>query len=131
MGLGPSTNNYAELMSLKLLLLFAKEKNVNSLHIFGDSLNVINWVWKSQQCHNIHLLPILEEVQRLVASFDTLVVHHVFRERNMVANQLSKEGVQMGHGQWLIIEDNRGTIYEFYHRPFIEEQCHNSASTSS
>jgi len=28
----------------------------------------------------------------------------------MVANQLSKEGVQLGHGQWLIIEENKGTI---------------------
>jgi hypothetical protein len=28
MGLGPGTNNFAELMSLKLLLLFALEKNV-------------------------------------------------------------------------------------------------------
>jgi ribonuclease HI len=44
MGLGPGTTNYVELMSLKLLLIFAKEKNVNSLHIFGDSLNVIKWV---------------------------------------------------------------------------------------
>jgi ribonuclease HI len=105
MGLGPGTNNYAELMSRKLLLLFAKEKNVNSLQIFGDSLNVINWVRKSQQCRNIHLLPILEEVQRLVGSFDTLTVHHVFRERNMVTDQPSKGGVQMGHGQWLITED--------------------------
>jgi hypothetical protein len=39
------------------------------------------------------LLPILEEIQILTASFDTFVVHHVFRERNMVANQLSKEGL--------------------------------------
>jgi len=53
------------------------------------------------------LLPILEEVQRLVGSFDTLTVHHVFRERNMVTDQPSKGGVQMGHGQWLITEDKR------------------------
>jgi len=31
MGLGPQSNNYYELMSLKLLLLFAKEKNVSSI----------------------------------------------------------------------------------------------------
>jgi len=46
-GLGLYTNNYAKLMSLNFLLLFAKEKNVNSLHLFGDFLNVINWFWKS------------------------------------------------------------------------------------
>jgi hypothetical protein len=77
------------------------------------------------------LLPIIEEFKICVSSFDTLVFHHVFREKNMVANQLSKEGVRLGHGKWLIIEENRGTIYEFYHRHFIEEKHHNLASTSS
>jgi ribonuclease HI len=48
MGLGPGTNNYAELLSLKLLLLFAKVKNVNSIHIFGDSQIVVKWVQKLQ-----------------------------------------------------------------------------------
>jgi hypothetical protein len=31
MGLGPRTNNYAYLMSLKLLLTFAREKGISSL----------------------------------------------------------------------------------------------------
>jgi len=39
------------------------------------------------------LLPIIEEFKICVSSFDTLVVHHVFGEMNMVADQLSKEGV--------------------------------------
>ena len=42
MGLGVGSNNYAELMSLKLLLIFAIEKGINRLTICGDSLNVIN-----------------------------------------------------------------------------------------
>jgi hypothetical protein len=46
MGLGPGTNNYAELMALKLLLTFAGEKGINSLQIFGDSMVVINWIRK-------------------------------------------------------------------------------------
>jgi ribonuclease HI len=33
MGLGPGRNNYAELMSLKLLILFAEEKGVKTLQI--------------------------------------------------------------------------------------------------
>lgn len=42
MGLGVGTNNLDEVMALKILLTFAGEKGVTSLHIFGDSMIVIN-----------------------------------------------------------------------------------------
>ena len=41
-GLGEGRNNRAELLSLKLLLIFAAEKGCNNLKVFVDSLNVIN-----------------------------------------------------------------------------------------
>jgi ribonuclease HI len=41
MGLGPGSNNFAELMALKFLLTFAKEKGITSLQIFVDSQIVI------------------------------------------------------------------------------------------
>ena len=43
-GLGAGNNNRVELLSLQLLLIFAAEKGCRTLHIFSDSLNVINWV---------------------------------------------------------------------------------------
>jgi ribonuclease HI len=43
-GLGYGTNNYAQLSSLKLLILFMVEKQVIYLQVFGESLNVINWM---------------------------------------------------------------------------------------
>lgn len=42
-GLGRGTNNYTELLSLKLVLLFATEKGCRQLQIFRDSLVIINW----------------------------------------------------------------------------------------
>jgi hypothetical protein len=42
MGLGFGSNNYAKLISLKLLYCLAKEKYINSLQIFGDSMNDVN-----------------------------------------------------------------------------------------
>jgi ribonuclease HI len=74
LGLGPGTNNYAELMALKLLLNFAGEKGIRSIQIFGDSMVVINWVNKTQRCHNIILLPILEEVFIILASYEDYFV---------------------------------------------------------
>ena len=97
-GLGPGSNNFAKLLTLKLLLLFAGEKGITTLHIFFDSLNVINWVRKTQVCHNIHLLALLEENFRCMDSFDSLLFRHVYRKYNVEADKLSKEGLQLAPG---------------------------------
>ena len=41
-GLGEGSNNFAEIMSLKLLLVFAAEKGCRNFNFMGDSMNVIN-----------------------------------------------------------------------------------------
>jgi len=124
MGLGKGTNNYDELLTLKLLLLFAREKGIHQIHIFGYSMNAINWAKKHQSCHNIFLCSILEEIFRLMDTFDTLVISHVYRDMNMVADSLSKEGLQLSLGQWHITETKGEDKNAFYHRPFIEYQRH-------
>ena len=43
-GLGKGSNNLAELLRLKLLLIFAVEKGCRSLNICGYLMNVINWI---------------------------------------------------------------------------------------
>jgi ribonuclease HI len=90
MGLGPSSNNYVELMSLKLLLTFVGEKGITTIQIFRDSLNVINWVRKTQAYHNIQLLSLLEEIFRFMDSFDSIPFRHVYMEFNMDTDNLSK-----------------------------------------
>jgi hypothetical protein len=52
----------AELLALKFLLSFACEKEILNLQIFGDSMLVINWLRRTQQCHNIIFSPIMDEV---------------------------------------------------------------------
>jgi ribonuclease HI len=80
MGLGSISNNYVELLALKLLILFAREKGVTSLQIYGDSLNVVNWTKKLQRCHTFLLVPLIEEIERILNSFDSFSIHHVYRE---------------------------------------------------
>ena len=120
MGLGEGTNNYAELLSLKLLLQFALEKGCRNLQIFGDSLIIINWVNKVQHCRTLSLFTLYEKVTRLWTSFDHISCYHVYREWNAVADRLSKEGVGMAFGTWKFFEHKEGEVYEFYHRPFAE-----------
>jgi ribonuclease HI len=45
-GIGQETNNFCELMALKLVLKLAQEFGVTQLQIFGDSKLVIQWMCK-------------------------------------------------------------------------------------
>lgn len=43
-GTGQGSNNFSELMALKLLLTLALECGLSHLQVFGDSLLVIKWL---------------------------------------------------------------------------------------
>ena len=120
MGLGTGTNNYAELMALKLLLYFALERNYRKIQIFGDSLVILNWINKIQKCRNISLSALYEEANRLLSHFDAITCKHIYRERNEEADKFSKTGLNLEPGTWKILETKDEEVYEFFHRPFID-----------
>ena len=93
MDFGRGNNNYAELFTLKLLLYFAIENECTQLEIFGDSMIVINWINKVQSWHNVFLNIVLMGTQRCLEEFDSFSFQHVYRERNTIADQLSKLGL--------------------------------------
>ena len=69
----------------------------------------------------MRLLPLVEEVLLLKNHFDMIYFKHVYRERNHLADRLSKEVTEQPKD--LFIEEH--TIYGqigFYHRPFHEGQ---------
>jgi len=121
MGLGEGSNNYAELLSLKLLLNFALEKGCTSLTCFGDSLNVINWIKKTQECRNLRLGNLLSAIRRILLRYDNFTCRHVYRENNKEADRASKEGLQKALGTWYVTESVDGRLQGYYHRPFIED----------
>ena len=49
-GLGEGSNNYVELFSLKILLIFTAKKGCGTLNVFRYSMNVINWTKGTQNC---------------------------------------------------------------------------------
>jgi len=119
-GLGEGSNNFAELMSLKLLLIFAIEKGCKKLNVFGDSKNVINWISLTQECRNRSLATLLYSIRTVLQNLENFSCRHVYRENNMVADLASKEGLNMVLGRWKITESRDGSTQEFYHRPFID-----------
>jgi ribonuclease HI len=103
-GLGAGTNNYLELMALKLLLLFAFEKDCRALQVFGDSLVIINSANGIHRCKISRFLPLLEDVIRIKSLFDNISFSHIYRERNQLADRLCKEATQLAYGIWHITE---------------------------
>eukprot|EP00253_Pinus_taeda_P015079 PITA_15079 len=102
-GLGPSSNNFVELSALKLLLCWLISKNIFSVQIFGDSLNVINWVIGKYRCQNYMLRPLLDEIQSLKIRFNPFFIDHIYRDKNEEADRFSK-GVQLVVDSWMITE---------------------------
>ena len=121
-GLGAGSNNRAELLSLQLILIFAAKKGCRSLQIFGDSLNVINWVKKIQTCSDLILRNILLTIWEMVETFDLITFTHVYRENNCQADYASKEGLLLDPGSWEVKECLGDEEYAYYHRPFFEQE---------
>eukprot|EP00253_Pinus_taeda_P004333 PITA_04333 len=101
-GLGQGSNNYAELSALRLLLCWSLKRNISSIQIFGDSMNVVKWVNGNAMCHNQILKTILEDIVSLKSRFHNFSICHIFRENNTTADQLSKIGLQQALGSWSI-----------------------------
>jgi hypothetical protein len=54
-------------------------------------------------------------------SYDMVSFRHVYREINRESNYLSKAGLRLNKGQWQISEIIPKGIFEFFHRPFMDE----------
>ena len=121
-GLGMGTNNFAELSALRLLLCWFLKKNIFAIQVFGDSLNVINWVNGTSSCQNQILKNLLEEIMLLKTSFNSLSLCHIYRDNNKEANQLSKAGLQQNMGCWSIEEHRQGQIFSSQQSPFAPPQ---------
>jgi ribonuclease HI len=117
-GLGVGTNNFVELSVVRLLLLFALERGCRSLQVFGDSMIVINWLNEIQRCHIICLCPLLEEVITLKQQFEYISFTHVYRERNLEVDRLSKAGLLLAVGHWHITKHHDGTRSIETHKNF-------------
>ena len=111
-GLGSGSNNFTELLGLKLLLSLSLDKNLKKLQIFGDSQLVINWATGKYCIQNVQLAQILMEIHRLVDMFDSVSFMHIYRERNSYADILAKEGANVLSGSWQISEHKEAERFE-------------------
>jgi ribonuclease HI len=114
-GLGPGTNNSAELMALRCLLKLAFEKGATQLQVFGNSSLAINWIKGDLQVQNVLLRPLAEQLKEVANLFEQISFTHVFRELNTKADGLSKDGQQVAAGTQgsLHVEESLDRIMTF------------------
>ena len=95
MGCGICTNTRAELLALWFVLRVSKLMGLPIHMILGDSMVVISWVnrlstlkiptlkhWRDEILSMLHLAPLV-------------TFNHIYRELNMLADDLSKKALKM------------------------------------
>ena len=85
-----------------------------------DSQNVIKRIKGEQQRQMLMLVVIMEEIHHICTNFSFLPFQHVYRERNVDADGLSRAGVMMLFGSWFMSEKRDGDVSEYYRPPFHE-----------
>jgi ribonuclease HI len=85
--LGVTTNNQAEYQAVKLALKEAKKISAKKIHIFMDSLLVVNQMNGIYKIKNRDLWPINQDIKLLVDSFEKVSFTHIPREMNKLADQ--------------------------------------------
>jgi ribonuclease HI len=84
--LGITTNNQAEYQSLKAGLKYAKKMKAKEVHVFMDSMLVVNQMKGIFKVKNRDLWPIYESCKELSAQFSKIHFSHVPRELNKLAD---------------------------------------------
>jgi hypothetical protein len=61
---------------------------------------------------NFTLQPLFYDVQNLLTSFSHISLSHIYRDRNRIADGLSKDGLGLNQGAWIISEQRDGHIFD-------------------
>ena len=90
--LGTKTNNEAEYTALLLLLKAAKERDIKTLNIYGDSKLVVSQVSKQWKINLPHLRALAQEAWGLMEGM-SVTLEWIPREKNKLADALSNQGI--------------------------------------
>ncbi len=91
--LGVTTNNQAEYQALKLGLEEARRMGIGEIHVYMDSLLVINQMLGIFKVKNRDLWPIHEAIKQNAATFKRITYTHVPRALNKIADREVNEAL--------------------------------------
>jgi len=85
--LGITTNNQAEYQAVRQGLSYAKEMGIRIVHVYLDSLLVVNQMIGVFKIKNRDLWPIHDDIKNLIKQFEKVNFTHVPREMNKIADE--------------------------------------------
>ena len=89
--MGITTNNQAEYNALKLGLQEALNRGAKQIHIYMDSLLVVNQIKGLYKVRNRDLAPVHQAINILMTKFEKVTITHVPREHNKLADGMVNE----------------------------------------
>jgi len=89
--LGITTNNQAEYNALKLGLQEAINRGARYIHVYMDSLLVVNQMKGLYKVKNRDLAPVYQSISAMLHHFDKVTFTHVPRELNKLADGMVNE----------------------------------------
>jgi len=89
--LGITTNNQAEYHALRLALERALALKAENVHVFMDSLLVVNQMKGLFKVKNTELIPVYKEIKQTVGRFKEVSFTHIPRELNKKADAMVNE----------------------------------------
>ena len=89
--LGVTTNNQAEYHSLKGGIEEAVKHSIKVLHVYMDSLLVVNQMKGIYKIKNRDLWPIHQSIKEMIPKFDEVNFTHIPREMNKLADSIVNE----------------------------------------
>ena len=98
MGCDRCTNTKAEMMALWGLLTVSKMMGIPLHSIHGDSLVIISWAIGKNSLNLPHLSHWGDDIRDLLQNFPELIVKHIYREHNQIADILSKNALLLDSG---------------------------------
>jgi ribonuclease HI len=100
--IGNESNNFYELMALKLVLKLAQELGVSHLQIYDDSLLVIQWIHKEITLIKFTLQTLFNDVHSLLSYFSQIFFSYIYKESNTIVVELSKFGIELEQRTWIV-----------------------------
>jgi len=94
--LGEATNNVAEYTALILALEAASKFGADQVSLFADSELVVKQLTGEYRVRDPHLVPLFEQVQRLLIKFDSWQIQHIGRAQNRRADALVNKALDAG-----------------------------------
>ena len=110
MGCEDNTNTRAELLALWSLLVFAASIGLPILHVYGDSMVIINCANFEAGLVVIDLEHWWSRITDVKTSFLSINFQHVYRENNTSVDGLSKEALLLESGLLTFTEVMEGEV---------------------